>query len=138
MTDAPLQPLLQTQSDVEVLWRRLMQPWGFSSCSLWMVTIRDDRPIPSLLEIARTEREPEDGDVEALAGVLRHLASPRDRFAFLRSRPGGGRPDATDLAWARAVSGAGRLAGARLEVVHLAHGAGICPLPLDDVLAEPA
>jgi hypothetical protein len=138
MTDQPFVPLLHTQSDVEALWRKLMTPLGFGSCSLWMITIQDDRPIPALLEIARTELEPEEGDAEALAGVLRHLAGPCHRFAFLRSRPGSGRPDLTDVAWARAVAHAGRLAGARLEVVHLAHDRDVYPLPLDDLLAEPA
>ena len=138
MTAEPFRPVLRTQADVEAMWRKLMTPLGFRSCSLWMISIQDDRPIPSLLEIARTETEPEDGDAEALAGVLRHLASPRHRFAFLRSRPGSGRPDASDVAWARAVARAGPLAGARLEVVHLAHAQDIYPLPLDDLLAEPA
>ena len=45
----------------------------------------------------------------------------------------------SDRAWARALYDAGRLAsGARLEVIHLAHDHDVYPLPLDDVLAEPA
>jgi len=63
---------------------------------------------------------------------------PGSRFAFLRSRPGGGRPNAEDRAWARALYEAGRRAGAALEVVHLANDHDVCPLPMDDLLAEPA
>ena len=138
MTDQPFAPVLRTQADVEQMWRRLMTPLGFTRYSLWMVAIQDDRTIPRLLEIAVTELEPEDGDAEALAGLLMHVSGTRNRFAFLRSRPGSGRPDAADRAWAREVYAAGRLASARLEVVHLAHDDDVYPLPLDDVLAEPA
>ena len=83
-------------------------------------------------------REPEDGDAEAIAGVLERLVDNDSRFAFLWSRPGRGRPDASDRAWARALYGAGRAAGARLEVIHLAHDDDIYPLAVDDLLAEPA
>ena len=138
MTDAPFRPVLRTQSDVEQMWRRLIRPLGFSGCSLWMVVIEDDRPVPRIMEIAEMPLAPEEGDAEAIAGVLGELAENGTRFAFLRSRPGGGRPDASDRAWARALYDAGRVAGARLEVVHLAHDHDIYPLAVDDLLAEPA
>lgn len=138
VTHKPFTPVLRTQADVEQMWRRLMTPLGFTRCSLWMVAVHDDRPFPRVLEIALTELEPEDGDAEALAGMLQHLAGRRQRFAFLLSRPGSGRPGASDRAWARELYAAGRLASARLEVVHLAHDDDVCPLPLDDLLAEPA
>ena len=138
MTDQPFVPVLRTQADVERMWRRLMTPLGFTRCSLWMVVVQDDRPVPRVLEISFTELPPEDGDAEALAGLLSHLAGSRTRFAFLRTRPGSGRPDASDRAWARELYAAGQQASARLEVVHLAHDDDVFPLPLDDVLAEPA
>jgi hypothetical protein len=138
MNDTPLRPLLRTQSDVEQMWRRLMRPLGFSGCSLWMVVIEGDRPVPRIMEIAELPLAPEEGDAEAISGVLARLAEDGTRFAFLRSRPGRGRPDATDRAWARALYDAGRTAGARLEVVHLAHDDDIYPLAVDDLLAEPA
>jgi hypothetical protein len=138
MTDAPFRPVLRTQSDVEQMWRRLIRPLGFSGCSLWMVVIEDDRPVPRIMEIAEMPLAPEEGDAEAIAGVLGELALEGTRFAFLRSRPGGGRPDASDRAWARALYDAGRSAGAPLEVVHLAHDHDIYPIAVDDLLAEPA
>jgi hypothetical protein len=138
MNDTPFRPLLRTQADVERMWRRLMQPLGFSGCSLWMVVIEDDRPVPRIMEITEMPLAPEDGDAEAISGVLARLAEDGTRFAFLRSRPGHGRPDASDRAWARALYDAGRTAGARLEVVHLAHDDDIYPLAVDDLLAEPA
>ncbi len=137
-TPEPFRPPVRTQADLERLWRRLMSPLGFSASSLWMVVIEDDRPVPQILEIAETPHAPEDGAGEALAGVLGPLASPATRFAFLRSRPGGGGPDAGDRAWARALYDAGRVAGARIDVVHLAHDHDIVPITVDDLLAEPA
>ena len=138
MTDAPFRPVLRTQADVEQMWRRLIRPLGFSGCSLWMVVIEDDRPVPRIMEIAEMPLAPEEGDAEAIAGVLGELVLEGTRFAFLRSRPGGGRPDSSDRAWARALYDAGREAGARLEVVHLAHDHDIYPIAVDDLLAEPA
>jgi hypothetical protein len=138
MSDEPFRPVLRTQADVERMWRRLMTPLGFAGCSLWMVVIEGDRPVPQVMEIAELPREPEEDDTHALARLLEHLAGGGTRLAFLRSRPGGGRPDASDRAWARALYDAGRSAGARLEVVHLAHDHDIYPLAVDDLLAEPA
>src|ERR1700750_1386416 len=60
------------------------------------------------MEIAEMPLPPEDGDIEAVAGVLVSLADDDSRFAFLRSRPGGGRPDASDRAWGRALYHSGR------------------------------
>jgi Asp-tRNA(Asn)/Glu-tRNA(Gln) amidotransferase A subunit family amidase len=83
-------------------------------------------------------RPPEDDEIDAYAGVLAPLAVGGTRFALLRTRPGGGRPDANDRAWARALYDAGRRAGAHLEVIHLAHDHDVLPLAMDDLLAEPA
>ena len=72
----------------------VMSPLGFSSYSLWMVVIEDDRPVPQIMEIVEAAEAPGEEDAVAFARVLEHLAEPGLRFAFLRSRPGGGRPDA--------------------------------------------
>jgi hypothetical protein len=138
MNDEPFRPLIRTQSDLEQLWRRLMSPLGFSGHTLWMVVIQGDRSVPQIMEIVDASDTPEEDDVTAFARVLEHLASPDTRFAFLRSRPGGGRPDELDRAWARALHGAGRQSGAAVDVVHLAHDHDVLPIVLDDLLAEPA
>jgi hypothetical protein len=138
MSETPFSPVLRTQADVEAMWRRLMTPLGFTRESLWMVVVEGERPVPRILEIVELGEPPDDDEIDSYAGVLAPLAGPDTRFALLRSRPGGGRPDATDRAWARALYDAGRRAGAQLEVVHLAHDHDVCPLPLDDLLAEPA
>jgi hypothetical protein len=134
----PFRPVIRTQADLEQMWRRLMTPLGFSGCSLWMVVIEGDRPVPKVMEFAEMPESPEDDDARALAGFLEHLAEPYTRVAFLRSRPGFGRPTAGDRAWALALYDAGRRSGARLAVVHLAHDRDVMPLAMDDLLAEPA
>lgn len=138
MDDEPFRPLIRTQADLELLWRRLMSPLGFSGHTLWMVVIEADRPVPQVMEIVDASDTPEDDDVTAFARVLEHLASPDTRFAFLRTRPGGGRADALDRAWARALHAAGRRSGAAIDTVHLAHDHDVLPIVLDDLLAEPA
>ena len=138
MTEEPFRPLVRTQSDLEQMWRRLMSPLGFSSHTLWMVVIEDDRPVPQIMEIVEAAEAPVEEDVVAFARVLEHLAQPGLRFAFLRSRPGGGRPDTSDRAWARALHDAGRRSGAAVDVVHLAHDHDVLPIAVDDLLAEPA
>jgi hypothetical protein len=135
---SPFRPVLRTQSDVEGMWRRLMTPLGFSSASLWMVVIDGERPVPRILEVVELGEPPDADETESFARVLETLAGPDTRIALLRSRPGGGRPDATDRAWARALYEAGRRAGARLEMIHLAHDHDVLPLTADDLMAEPA
>ena len=138
MIEEPFRPLVRTQSDLEQMWRRLMSPLGFSSHTLWMVVIENDRPVPQIIEIAEAAEAPVEEDSVAFARVLEHLAQPGLRFAFLRSRPGGGRPDTSDRAWARALREAGRRSGAAVDVVHLAHDHDVLPIAVDDLLAEPA
>ena len=138
MTEEPFRPRVRTQSDLEQMWRRLMSPLGFSSHTLWMVVIEDDRPVPQVIEIVEADEAPVEEDAVAFARVLERLAQPELRFAFLRSRPGGGRPDPTDRAWARALAEAGRRAAAAVDVVHLAHDHDVLPIAVDDLLAEPA
>lgn len=139
MTETPpYRPLLRTQADVENMWRKLMAPLGFAAASLWMVTIEGQRPVPRILEVVDLGDPPDADQVEAFAGMLAPLAGPDIRIALLRSRPGGGRPDATDRAWALALYEAGRRAGVCLEMIHLAHDHDVLPLTADDLMAEPA
>jgi hypothetical protein len=138
MNDQPFRPLVRSQVDLERMWRTLMSPLGFSGHTLWLVVIQGDRPVPQVMEIVEAGEPPEAEDVDAFAQVLEHLVEPDTRFAFLRSRPGGGRPDVVDRAWARALYDAGRQSGAVIDVVHVAHDHDVLPIAVDDLLAEPA
>jgi len=138
MSQQPFRPVIRTQVDLERMWRRLMSPLGFGGHSLWMVVIQDDQPLPQMMEIVEASAPPEPEETASFAALLERLAMPGLRFAFLRSRPGRGRPDESDRAWARALHDAGRRAGAVVDVVHLAHDDDVLPIALDDFLAEPA
>ncbi|HEX3930908.1 MAG TPA: hypothetical protein VHW64_09400 [Nocardioides sp.] len=134
----PFQPVIRSQSDVEGLWRRLMNPLGFSSCSLWLVVIEDDLPLPQITEFSEMPDAPDPELAQKLGEILERLVEPDTSFAFLRTRPGGGTPTPDDLGWARVLHDAGRRIGAPLQVTHLAHDHDVVPLVLDDLLAEPA
>ena len=138
MPHEAFRPRVTTQAELEQLWRRLVKPLGFSGYSLWFVVIEDDHVAPQVTEINEMPESPEDDDGEALAVIIGELGTAGARLAFLRSRPGGGRPTPGDRAWARVLYDAARRARAHLDVVHLAHDHDVLPLPMDDVIAESA
>ncbi len=137
----PFRPTIRTQSDLQRAWQRLMSPLGFSGESIWMMVIGpDDQPLPQLTEITEAD-VPDDLTPDDFARLLRHLReSGLDtvRFAFLRSRPGGGGVTADDRTWARFLYDAARLADVPVEVVHRASDRDLVPVPFDEVLDEPA
>lgn len=137
-----LQPLIRSQSELHDAWTTFMQPLGFSGDSIWLMLIGpDDRPVPHLTEIEDAEQPPEPAAIEGFAEMLRMLRAeivPDGRFAFLRTRPGGGGITAADRAWAHALHEAGRLAGVPVEVVHRACDVDLVPVPMDELLAETA
>ena len=137
MNDHSYRPTIRSQADLETVWRHLMQPLGFSAGSIWMLRLEPGgRAVPRLMEIADTElaADPRE-DPEPFAALLGDLDSvdPGGSYAFLRSRPGRGGVTPDDRAWATFLYAAGRAAGVRLEVVHLATDADVVPLPLDEI-----
>jgi hypothetical protein len=130
-------PVIQTQADLEQVWRRLMSPLGFSGHSVWLMFIgADDRPVPQLTQIEDALTPPDEQVLGGLAQVLRSVVDdlvPGGRVACLRSRPG--RPAVTDddRAWASGLYDACRRAGLPAEVVHLASDDELVPLPLDEL-----
>ena len=136
------QPTIRSQSDLQDAWSTLMKPLGFSRHSVWMMLIdADDQPVPHLTEIEEAVHPPEGEDLTRFAEMLRMLHEefvPDGRFAFLRSRPGAGGVTEADRAWACALYDAGRIAGVQVEVVHRACDIDLVPVPMDEVLAEPA
>jgi hypothetical protein len=141
MSQIPFRPVLRTQSDLEQMWRRLMSPLGFGARALWLVVVEGDRPVPQVTEFAQVPDTPDEEIAEGLANVLGGLApslADDSSFAFLLTRPGGGRPDVQDLAWARTLYEVGRRTRVRLTVIHLAHDHDVLPMSMDDLLAEPA
>jgi hypothetical protein len=135
----PYRPTVRTQADLEAVWKHLMGPWGFGGYSIWMLVIGDDdQPYPQITEITEATEPPDDEMLDGLATVLDGLDAPGRRFAFLRSRPGGGGVSADDLAWARALHVAARRAGVACEVVHRATDHDLVAVPMDAVLGGDA
>jgi hypothetical protein len=58
---------------------------------------------------------------------------PNGSIAVLLCRPGTASVDASDRAWAVAISAEAAAAGVPLEVIHVASDVAITPLPLDAV-----
>ena len=131
----PFAPTIHTQSELQAAWRHLMGPWDFSGPSVWMMMIKDDRPLPHLTEI--TEAGPPDPEMlVGLAELLRMLEEQvvrGGRFAFLRSRPGPDVVSELDRQWASGLYVAARQAGVPCDVIHLGTHGAIRPIPPDDV-----
>ena len=130
-------PLIETQTDLERAWRALMNPLGWTRTSTWLMLVGPDSvPLPSLTEIEDCAGPPpEDGadQLGSMLGRLRAEALPEgSRVAFLRSRPGSGRADDEDRAWAGMLYAAARVAGLPAEVVHLATDVDVLALPMDE------
>lgn len=138
----PTETTIHDQADLERTWRALMRPLGFSRHSIWLMLIGPDgHPLPQLTEIEDAAEPPDEEQVEALAELLGRLHDellPGGSFAFLRTRPGRAGLDDDDRGWARGLYAAGRLAGVPVEVVHRACDQDLVPVPMDEVLAEPA
>ena len=138
----PDETIIRNQADLEQVWRTLMEPLGFGRHSIWLMLIgADDRPLPKLTEIEEADEPPDEELLAPLAALLTRIREelmPEARFAFLRSRPGRPGLTADDRAWARALYEAGRRAGVPVEVVHRACDVDLVPVPMDEVLAEPA
>lgn len=127
-------PFVHTQADLEQVWRDLMHPLGFAGASIWMLRLEPTgRAVPRLMEIAEAELVPD--DPEPFAALLAEIdgVEPGHSYAFLRTRPGSSAVDDGDRAWAGFLHAAARIAGVRLEVVHLATDTDVVPLPLDEI-----
>jgi hypothetical protein len=132
-------PVIRTQSDLERVWRQLMQPLGFGGHSLWFMLIReDDQPVPGLTEIEDSEEVVSADELAALGELLASLmkaVAPGGRVAFLLTRPGRDGVTARDRDWASALYAAIPGAGVPVDVVHLATDLTVLPLPMDELRA---
>lgn len=115
-----------------------MGPGGFAGHTIWLLVIREDRPLPQITEITDSQTPPDGAGLDGFADLLSRLSGslgPDDvRFAFLRSRPGADQVSEDDRRWARALYDACRRADVRCEMVHLATRDRVRPLPPDELV----
>jgi hypothetical protein len=135
--DQPFRPTIQTQAELERLWKSEVSLPSDHEYRLWLLRIDPDRrAVPRIIEIVGAV-DPPDTDDDTMAGLVMLLsrlveAEPGSSIAALRSRPGRG-VRTEDREWAHALRAAAAQAVVPMEVVHLLTDAGICPLPLDEI-----
>ncbi|WP_322937892.1 hypothetical protein [Nocardioides bizhenqiangii] len=129
---------INSQADLERVWRGLMEPLGFTRTSLWIVFLHPDgRPHKTLIEVPVPDgRLVPDPTAPELLDLLAEWTTdqvPGGRVAFLRTRPGRGGLDRSDRLWAAALYAAAQVAGVPCEVVHAANDDRLVPVPLDEI-----
>lgn len=134
MTNGPI----TSQADLEQVWRRLMEPLGFTRTSLWIVFLQaDGLPVKTLIEVPVPERmlapDPSAPELLDLLETWTSTRVPGGRVAFLRTRPGRGGLDPGDRLWAAALYRAAQIAMVPCEVVHVANDERLLPVPLDEL-----
>lgn len=130
-------PQLTVRDDLEAerAWRELMEPLGFSRCTLWIMLISERAPAPAIVELIDMPDEPDPADVDGLAQILGRLGDDDGalRVAFLLSRPGHDGVREADRRWAAALREVVRRASLPAFVTHLATDRQLVAMPLDDL-----
>lgn len=135
--DHPDTVVVEDQVTLLRTWRQLLAREQLTRHSLWLLLIDEhDHPLPGLVELEGCPEQPEPGELDSLAHMLRTLlddVAPGGRVAVARSRPGSHPVDATDRRWAAEIHAACRRGSVPTDLVHLATPERVVPLPLDDL-----
>ena len=133
---------IESQTDLELLWRELIGELGFSARSLWVLLLSADGcpggVVPKVEDLPNLPDEQLLGNLMALCGDLIDADLAGGRVAFLYSRPGPRQVTDQDLAWARGLLSAGRRVGVPCEPVHLANDEELRVFSPDDLVADSA
>lgn len=123
-------PVVRSQSDLERLWRLLMEPLGFAAPQIWILFLRDGHCEHSA-KLEELPRRPDAGDLAGLRTLLEGVVTQVDDVepVFLYARPGAGREDG-DLAWVRT------LAPHTPWPVHVAHDSELRVVAADELSAS--
>ncbi|WP_141007036.1 hypothetical protein [Nocardioides humi] len=128
-------PRIRTQAELDQLWRgwvrRRNEPPVGTTC---LLVYADGRVTRSTVTFTDLDGPLDDGRQRRFVHWIRHLLDDDTagwRIAFMIARPGAPVVGERDLAWATSLYVAARLAGVACEVVHLAAGNQVRPLPLD-------
>jgi len=128
-------PRLRTQIDLHEHWRRVLPHLGRRPLGLHFLFLAPNH------QATRAAHLDVDGPLdyaerESLVRVIAHLLDGERipwRIAFLIVRAGQPTTTSRDIAWAASLYDASRQAHVACEVVHLAAGDRVIPLPPDDM-----
>jgi hypothetical protein len=101
-------PAVHTPADLELVWRRLIEPLGFGSRQIFAIMLdRDGRVHPSIVNVTDCPAAPDGQMLVNLARSLRTVrdeACPDGTFALLYARPTPAGTRASDVQWVRAIT----------------------------------
>ncbi len=129
-------PQIRSQVELQRHWQRVARGFGEQP---WGVRFLLIAPDGSRTQTARLDhlRGPLDGEQhDDFARVMDYLLEDHRRWwrlALLLTRPGPATVVSHDLEWAASLYDAARRAQVACEVVHLAAGGRVVPLPPDDM-----
>ena len=101
-------PVVRTPADLELAWRRLIEPLGFGSRQIFAILLdRDGRVHPSIVNVTDCPAAPDGRMLVHLARSLRTVRDETDpdaTFALLWARPTHAGTRASDIQWVRAIT----------------------------------
>ena len=107
MTSTDIPPV-RTHADLELAWRRLIEPLGFGSRQIFAILLdADGRVHPSIVNVTDCPAAPDGQMLVNLARSLRTVrdeADPDAAFAMLWARPTHAGTRASDIQWVRAIT----------------------------------
>jgi hypothetical protein len=138
MTSTDL-PDVHSSADLELAWRRLIEPLGFSSRQIFAIMLdRDGRVHPSIVNVTDCPAAPDGQMLVHLARSLRTVldeADPDGSFAVLWARPTHAGTRASDIQWVRAITAVARVHSLGDWPIHTADDSVLRVMAPDDLAA---
>ena len=138
MASIPL-PDVHTSADLELVWRRLVEPLGFGSRQVFAIVLdRDGRVQPSIVNVTDCPAAPDGRMLVSLARSLRTVldeADPDGSVALLWARPTHAGTRASDIQWVRAITAVTRTHSLGEWPVHTADDSVLRVMSPDDLAA---
>jgi len=138
MTSTDL-PDVHTPADLEAIWRRLIEPLGFSSRQIFAIMLdREGRVHPSIVNVTDCPAAPDGQMLVHLARSLRTVldeADPDGSIAILWARPTHAGTRASDIQWVRAITAVTRVHSLGDWPIHTADDSVLRVMAPDDLAA---
>ena len=132
-------PDVHTPADLELVWRRLIEPLGFGSRQIFAILLdRDGRVHPSIVNVTDCPAAPDGQLLVNLARSLRTVldeADPDGSIALLWARPTHAGTRASDIQWVRAMTAVTRVHSLGDWPIHTADDSVLRVMAPDDLAA---